>query len=100
MIKWFDISPCKYYDWKKRYGCKNHHNGWIPRDWWLLDTEKQSIIDYYKEHPFDGYRRLTYMMLDENIVAVSPATVYRVLSNANLLGRNKNKPSKKGTGFK
>jgi transposase InsO family protein len=100
LIKWFGISPGKYYDWKKRYGCKNYHNGWIPRDWWLLDSENESIIDYYKKHPFDGYRRLTYMMLDEDIVAVSPATVYRVLSNADLLGKNKVKPSKKGTGFK
>lgn len=100
LIAWFAIPPCKYYDWKKRYGCRNCHNGWIPRDWWILDSEKESIIDYYQKHPFDGYRRLTYMMLDEDIVAVSPATVYRVLSNAKLLGRNKVRLSKKGTGFK
>lgn len=31
-----------------------------------------------KKHPAEGYRRLTYMMIDENIVAVSPATTYRV----------------------
>ncbi len=37
------------------------------------------------------------MMLDADIVAVSPATVYRVLSKAELLGR---KTKTKGTGFK
>lgn len=39
------------------------------------------------------------MMIDENIVAVSPASVYRVLSAAGLLGKSTAEPSKKGTGF-
>jgi putative transposase len=38
-------------------------------------------------------------MLDEDVVAVSPASVYRVLSAAGLLDRWNQKPSKKGTGF-
>jgi hypothetical protein len=33
----------------------------------------------------EGYRRMTFMMLDEDIVAVSPPSVYRVLSTAGLL---------------
>ena len=39
------------------------------------------------------------MMLDENIVAVSPTSVYRVLKGAGLLGHKQVKPSLKGTGF-
>lgn len=39
------------------------------------------------------------MMLDQDIVAVSPATVYRVLSAAGRLDRWNRKPSRKGTGF-
>jgi putative transposase len=39
------------------------------------------------------------MMLDQNVVAVSPSTVYRVLSKAGRLDRWKPSPSKKGTGF-
>ena len=39
------------------------------------------------------------MMLDAGVVAVSPATVYRVLSEAGLMKRSNTKPSKKGTGF-
>jgi len=39
------------------------------------------------------------MMLDRNIVAVSPSSVYRVLSAAGLLQRWNRKTSKKGTGF-
>lgn len=39
------------------------------------------------------------MMLDADIVAVSAATVYRVLSGAGLLGRNTSRTKTKGTGF-
>ena len=39
------------------------------------------------------------MMLDQNIVAASPTSVYRVLSAKGLLDRWNGKPSKKGTGF-
>ena len=39
------------------------------------------------------------MMLDEDVVAVSPSTTYRVLSKAGRLDRWNPKPSKKGTGF-
>ena len=39
------------------------------------------------------------MMLDKNVVAVSPSTVYRVLSNAGALKRWNKKPSCKGFGF-
>jgi hypothetical protein len=39
------------------------------------------------------------MMLDADIVALSPTSVWRVLSQAGLLSKWNGKPSKKGTGF-
>ena len=39
------------------------------------------------------------MMLDADIVACSPASVYRVLKAAGLLERHNTKPSSKGKGF-
>ena len=39
------------------------------------------------------------MMLDAEIVAVSPSSVWRVLSQGGLLLKWNGKPSKKGTGF-
>lgn len=39
------------------------------------------------------------MMIDADIAAVSPSSVYRVLSNACLLNKCNRKKSKKGTGF-
>ena len=47
----------------------------------------------------EGYRRLTFMMLDDDVVAVSPSSVYRVLKAAGRLDRHRWAPSKKGTGF-
>ena len=42
---------------------------------------------------------MTFMMLDANVVAVSPASVYRVLRAAGLIDQRVGKPSRKGTGF-
>ena len=39
------------------------------------------------------------MMLDADVVAVSPSSVWRVLQQAGLLSRWQGKPSRKGTGF-
>ena len=98
-LKWLNMSVSKYYNWIKRYGKSNEHNRLVPRDHWLETWEKEAIINFYQEHPLEGYRRCTFMMLDRNIVAVSPSSVYRVLSNAGLLKRWAHKESKKGTGF-
>jgi len=99
LVGWIGLSSSKYYDWSKRYGQVNEHNAWIPRDHWVEDWERDAIIAFHKKNPLEGYRRLTFMMLDANVVAVSPSSVYRVLRNADLLRRWKGKPSKKGTGF-
>ena len=77
----------------------NEHNGKIPRDDWLEEWEKEAIVSYYQEHREEGYRRITYMMMDREIVAVSPSTTYRVLKRAGCMNRWKGKASKKGRGF-
>lgn len=101
LIQWIGISRSKFYNWRKRYGKINEHNNWIPRDFWLAEWEKQAIVKYFLEHPDQGYRRLTYMMLDADIVAVSPSSTYRVLCQAGLLKRwNQSRKSSKGTGFR
>jgi transposase InsO family protein len=97
-VRWMGIGGGKYYEWVKRYGKVNEHNGKIPRDHWLDEWEKRAIIEYFYQYPDEGYRRLTYMMIDRDIVAVSPASVWRVLHKAGLLKRW-SKVSKKGTGF-
>jgi transposase InsO family protein len=99
ILVWLGLGASKFHDWKDRYGKVNEHNHLVPRDWWLEDWEKLAILDYHDRHPLEGYRRLTFMMLDADVVAVSPATVYRVLKAAGRLDNRKWAPSKKGTGF-
>jgi putative transposase len=98
-IRWLGITPSKFHDWQKRYGLVNEHNALVPRDWWLEDWEKRAIIAFHAEHPLEGYRRLAFMMLDGDVVAVSPSSVYRVLRDADLMRRHNSKSSLKGTGF-
>ena len=99
VISWIGIGPSKYHDWQGRYGKVNEHNAWIPRDAWLQEWEKQAIRSFQRAYPLEGYRRLAFMMLDKDVVAVSPSSVYRVLQEAGVLRRWKGKPSRKGTGF-
>ena len=99
LIEWIGIARGKYFDWRRRYGKANEHNALVPRDHWIDQWERRAMIDYFDRHPLEGYRRLTFMMLDEDVVAVSPATTYRVLSRAGRLDRWKRVPSRKGTGF-
>lgn len=99
LLRWIGISRSKFYQWQKRYGRVNEHNCWIPRDNWLEEWEKDAIVAFYYAHAHEGYRRLTYMMMDADIVAVSPSSVYRVLKGAGLLERWNRKDSKKGRGF-
>jgi len=100
IVQWIGIPRSKFYQWQQRYGRINEHNAWIPRDFWLRDWEKQAILDFWSTHSREGYRRMTYMMLDADTVAVSPSTVYRVLQDAGVLHRwNRNHTSSKGQGF-
>ena len=89
----------KFYDWQARYGKVNEHNAPVPRDHWLEAWEKEAIRAFDAERPLEGYRRLTYLMLDADLVAASPATVYRVLNEAGRFDRWNRRESSKGTGF-
>jgi len=98
-LPWIGIGTSKFHDWKARYGKVNEHNAWVPRDHWLTDIEKERLCGFARRHPLEGYRRLTFMMLDADVVACSPASVYRILKAAGLLAGQTPTPTKKGTGF-
>lgn len=93
------LARGRFYDWRRRRGAPNRHNAPIPKDGWLLEWEKAAILDFHDQHPGEGYRRLTWMMVDEDVVAVSPASVWRVLKNNGLFDKWNRAESKKGKGF-
>lgn len=83
----------RYYEWlawKEKDDCE-----WLdalvrkPRlcPWAILDDEKAAVITYALTHPKDGYRRLAWMMVDEDVAYLSPSSVYRILRDADLLYR-------------
>ncbi len=87
LVKWMGVGMSKFYDWRERYGKVNEHNALVPRDHWLESWEREAILTFYAQHPLEGYRRLTYMMMDADVVAASAATVYRVLQRAGCFRR-------------
>ena len=94
------LARNKFSSWESRHGLDNAHNGKVHRDYWLESWERQKIVEYCRQHPTESYRAATYRMLDEDIVAVSPATVYRVLKSEGFFSKyNQTKSSLKGTGF-
>jgi putative transposase len=99
LIGWLEIARSKFNRWSRRLGSPNQHNATVPRDFWLEDWEKAAIIAFHDLYPTEGYRRLTYMMLDADVVAVSPSSVYRVLKAAGKLAPRWGTPSQKGKGF-
>jgi transposase InsO family protein len=99
VVGWIGVGMSKFHEWTKRYGKVNEHHALVPRDHWLEPWERQTILSFYGEHPQEGYRRLTYMLMDADLVAASPATVYRVLKSAGCFQRWNRKESHQGKGF-
>jgi hypothetical protein len=92
------IATPKWYSWKNRYGKANEPSAWIPRDHWLEEAERQALVAFHGQFPPEGYRRLTFLMLDRDVVACSPASVYRVLKGAGLLDRHTPRPPPRARG--
>lgn len=61
--------------------------------------EASAVVAFARQHPLEGYRSLSYMMLDANVAALSPSTVYRILKLQGLLCSWARKPTSKGKGF-
>lgn len=99
LVQWIGLAMSKYYDWVQRYGQVNEHHQLVPRDHWLEAWEREAIVACHAQHPLEGYRRLTYMLMDADLVAASPATVYRVLKQAGSFARWNKLESRKGQGF-
>jgi putative transposase len=98
-VLWLGMATSKFYNGQERYGKVNEHNGWVPRDFWLEVWEKRATVGFHCRPPLEGTRRLTFMMLDANVAAVSPASVWRALSAAGRLAPWNRKASSKGKGF-
>ena len=73
-----------YYAWKARERLEDR-KATPCRAYALLPEERSAICAYALKFPRIGYRKLTWMMVDEAVAFVGESTVYRVLSEADLL---------------
>lgn len=75
-----------YYAWKARESLEDQ-KGKPCRVYELLAEERTKICEFALLFPKIGYRKLTWMMVDAAVACVGESTVYRVLSEADLLSR-------------
>jgi transposase InsO family protein len=62
----------------------------------VLPEERAAICQFALQYPKIGYRKLTWMMVDAGLACVGESTVYRVLSDADLLSRWKRSVASSG----
>jgi putative transposase len=62
----------------------------------VLPEEEAAVVEYAKAHPRDGYRRLCWQMVDEDVAYLSPSAVYRLLDRRDLLYRWKRSSPSEG----
>jgi putative transposase len=84
-----------YYAWKKRDNLEDRA-GKPCRAYELLPQERSAICEFALGYPKIGYRKLTWMMVDAGVACVGESTVYRVLSDADLLSRWKRSVASSG----
>jgi putative transposase len=75
-----------YYAWLRRTSLADRC-GRPCRVYEVLAEEREAICGFALRYPKIGYRKLTWMMIDGNWACVGESTVYRVLSEADLLSR-------------
>jgi len=83
------LTRSVYYDWldKAQSGSLADHVV-VPRSpLAALPEEVEATVAYAMTRPRDGYRRLAWMMVDKDVVYLSPSTVYRILDSHDLLFR-------------
>jgi putative transposase len=84
-----------YYAWVTRE-CLQDRVSTPCRAYELLPEERTAICAFALQYPKIGYRKLTWMMVDANVVCVGESTVYRTLNDADLLSRWKRSESSSG----
>ncbi|MCL0064129.1 hypothetical protein M1N83_02900 [Dehalococcoidia bacterium] len=74
------LTRSLYYDWleREREG-RLADRMVVPRSPLVaLPDEIEAAVAYARAHPREGYRRLAWMMVDEDVVYLTPSTVYRI----------------------
>lgn len=83
------LAKSRYHEWARRAEAALLDDLVRPPrcPWQALPEEVDAVIGYALTHPREGYRRLAWMMVDEDVAYLSPSSVYRILDDADLLYR-------------
>jgi transposase InsO family protein len=84
-VRLIGLSGRTYFRWARTKGKVARPAGTLPRGHCLLSEEGAAILAFKRRRPQIGYQRRTWMMVNAGGVAVSPASVHRVLQEAGLL---------------
>lgn len=88
-IEQIGLSRATYFRWKERAnrGQLEDRRAQLRGQLGPLPEEEKAVAEYAKAHPRDGYRRLCWQMVDEDVAYLSPSAVYRILDRHDLLYR-------------
>ena len=89
------LSPATYYRWQARAEeGRLADQVMIPRRWVPAPTpeEERAVCAFSLTHPAMGYKRLTWVMVDQDVVYLRPYQVYRILDAQELLCRRPTLP--------
>lgn len=96
----YGIAPATYYDWfdnnNQVKDIRVKRSKIYTR---LLAEEIKTVVDFRSDNPDEGYRKLTWMMVDRNIAYITEITVYRLLKSLNMLFMGKS-PDKAESEYK
>ena len=89
ILRELGLTRSVYYDWLERQKEGTLADRVVvPRSpLSALPEEVEATVGYAKAQPREGYRRLTWMMIDGDIAYLTPSTVYRILDRYDLLYR-------------
>jgi transposase InsO family protein len=85
-----EVPKSTYYRWKQRYEAGGiqglERRGHPPENWMkLLPEEEKRVIEVARTHPELSPRLLSSKLLDENEIAVSESTIFRMLKDLGLI---------------
>lgn len=87
-LRALDVSPASYYRWRREAERTKTVASAPPRPvqaYEATDEEKRAVRAYALKHPGIRHRELAWRMVDEEVVFLSPSTVYRILKGENLV---------------
>jgi putative transposase len=86
LLRIYGISPATYYGWFHADGTVQNRrpkrsNNYLK----LLQEEREEVKTFRFQYPEEGYRKFTWMMVDQNIAYISESSVYRLLKELEML---------------